>query len=195
MGPVSGPRSASTSRRSRVAGLSAPKWLVASCARAPLAGEVSELICVRRGLAMLNRLALACDPLSLRPSGLLHGAELVKKRVATAAPALRLLQRRQLLWLAEQTAGTALLGTLSLVVGHDSKLPVACRCGSNIEQTPPENADERTRTSTRFPGHGPELCSMRPDTSASVRIVRAVRFQDASDTPDDMTVATVLPKI
>jgi hypothetical protein len=46
----------------------------------------------------------------------------VEKRVATAAPALCLLQRRQLLRLAEQTAGAALLGAPSLVVSHDLKL-------------------------------------------------------------------------
>ena len=48
--------------------------------------------------------ATACPDASSRlPSLCLRGAELVKKRVATAAPALRLLQRRQLLRLAEQT--------------------------------------------------------------------------------------------
>lgn len=46
----------------------------------------------------------------------------MEKRVATAAPALCLLQRRQLLRLAKQTAGAALLGATSLVVGHDLKL-------------------------------------------------------------------------
>jgi len=46
----------------------------------------------------------------------------VKKRVTTAAPAFCLLQRRQLLWLAEQAAGAARLGAPSLVVGHDPKI-------------------------------------------------------------------------
>jgi hypothetical protein len=55
------------------------------------------------------------------PSPCLRGSKLVKKRVTTATPALCLLQRRQLLWLAEQTAGAALLGAPSLVVG-DLKL-------------------------------------------------------------------------
>jgi hypothetical protein len=40
------------------------------------------------------------------------------ERVVTAAPALSLLQRRQLLWLAQQAAGAALLRTPSLVIGH-----------------------------------------------------------------------------
>jgi hypothetical protein len=39
-----------------------------------------------------------------------------------AEPAFGLLRRWQLLWLAEKTAGAALLGTPSLVVGHDIKL-------------------------------------------------------------------------
>ncbi|HEX3392505.1 MAG TPA: hypothetical protein VHS55_08070 [Solirubrobacteraceae bacterium] len=43
----------------------------------------------------------------------------MSKRVAPVALALRLLQRRQLLWLTQQTAGAALLGAPSLVVGHD----------------------------------------------------------------------------
>ena len=54
----------------------------------------------------------------------MRGAELVKKRVASTTPALRLLQRRQLLRLAEQTAGAARLGAPSLVVGHDLKLSI-----------------------------------------------------------------------
>ena len=71
---------------------------------------------------MPNRLPLARDASSRLPSPRLRGSKLVEKRVATAAPALRLLQRRQLLRLAEQTAGAALLGAPSLVVGHDLKL-------------------------------------------------------------------------
>ena len=71
---------------------------------------------------MPNRLPLAGDATSRLPSRRLCGSKLLKKRVATAAPALRLLQRRQLLRLAEQAAGAALLGALSLVVGHDFKL-------------------------------------------------------------------------
>jgi hypothetical protein len=54
---------------------------------------------------------------------LLRGAALVKQRVAPATPALRLLQRRQLLWLAKKAAGTTLLGPLSLEVSHNVKLP------------------------------------------------------------------------
>jgi hypothetical protein len=46
----------------------------------------------------------------------------MKKRVMKAEPAFGLHQRWQLLWLAEKTAGAALLGTPSLVVSHDIKL-------------------------------------------------------------------------
>ncbi len=67
-------------------------------------------------------MAATPDASSWLSSPRLRGAELMEKRVATAAPALRLLQRRQLLRLAEQTAGAALLGAPSLVVGHDLKL-------------------------------------------------------------------------
>jgi hypothetical protein len=38
-----------------------------------------------------------------------------------------------------------------------------------------ENADERTRTSTWSPRHGPEPCADRVDASAGVQIVRVVR--------------------
>jgi hypothetical protein len=79
---------------------------------------------------MPNRLPLARDVPSRLPSPRLRGSKLVKKRVATAAPALRLLQRRQLLWLAEQTAGATLLGAPSLVVGHDLKLSADARSAS-----------------------------------------------------------------
>ncbi len=118
-GPVRGPRSASTSRRFRVAGRSVPVRSATVWVCGTLLSEVSE---VRRGFAMLNRLSLAGDVASRLLSPLLRGAELVKKRVAKALPALCLLQRRQLLSLAEQTAGTALLGATSLVVGHGRKL-------------------------------------------------------------------------
>jgi hypothetical protein len=120
---------------------------------------------------MLNRLALARDASSRLPSLLLRGAELVKKRVATAAPALCLLQRRQLLWLAEQTTRAALLWAPSLVVGHARKLstgpvialcaaapPGVCRRGSNNAQTRPElqqagiqrNGQEQVETLVRL---------------------------------------------
>jgi hypothetical protein len=115
------------------------------------------------------------------------GAKLVNKRIATVALALRLLQRRQLLRLAEQTAGATLLGAPSLVVSHDLKLsagtwlsaratrllvvldvgsrqrailshwPAADSSISDVQIA--ENADERTRTSTGLPRHGPEPCA------------------------------------
>jgi len=37
-------------------------------------------------------------------------------------------------------------------------------------------ADERTRTSTWLPRHGPELCRTRPDASARVQVVRFAGF-------------------
>jgi hypothetical protein len=122
-GPVRGPRSVSTSRRLRVAGRSVPARPVTAWVRGTLSCGASEPTWVWRGLAMLNRLPLTRDAssrllLGLRP----RSAVLVKERIATAAPALSLLQRRQLLGLAEQAARAALLGTPSLVVGHDRKL-------------------------------------------------------------------------
>jgi hypothetical protein len=42
----------------------------------------------------------------------------MEKRVATAAPALGLLQRRELVRLTQQAAGATLLGSPSLVIGH-----------------------------------------------------------------------------
>lgn len=104
------------------AGRSAPVRSATAWVRGTLLSEASELIWVCRDFAMLDRLPLAGDVASRLSSPVLRSAELVKKRVAKALPALRLLQRRQLLWLAEQTAGTALLGATSLVVGHDRKL-------------------------------------------------------------------------
>lgn len=69
--------------------------------------------------------ATACPDASSRlPSLRLGSAELMEKRVAAGVPALCLLQRRQLLRLAEQAAGAALLGAPSLVVGHHLKLSV-----------------------------------------------------------------------
>jgi hypothetical protein len=46
-----------------------------------------------------------------------------------------------------------------------------------------------------FYARGPEPCSMRTDASASVQLVRYVQFSDASDTSDDLTVATMLPRL
>jgi hypothetical protein len=42
----------------------------------------------------------------------------MEKRVATAALALGLLRRRQLVRLTQQAAGATLLGSPSLVIGH-----------------------------------------------------------------------------
>jgi hypothetical protein len=95
------------------------------------------------------------DASSWLPSPRLRGVELMEKRVATAAPALCLLQRRQLLRLAEQTAGAVLLGAPSLVVGHGLKLSAdtaastAAR-GSNSDIQPSENAEERRVLEPRF---------------------------------------------
>lgn len=50
----------------------------------------------------------------------------MNQRIATGPLALSLLLRRQLLWLAEQTARSALLGSPSLVVSHDTTLSTAC---------------------------------------------------------------------
>jgi hypothetical protein len=102
----------------------------------------------RRGGAS-GSAAVTPDASSWLPSPRLRGAELMEKRVATAAPARSLLQRRQLLRLTEQTASAALLGAPSLVVGHDlqaiSRHRSASKAahGSNSDVHTSENAGER----------------------------------------------------
>ncbi len=68
--------------------------------------------------------------------------KLMDERFALVAPALGLLQRRQLLRLAQQAASPALLWSLPLVVGHSHKATK----GFNEEQRVLKNAGEGTRT-------------------------------------------------
>lgn len=75
-------------------------------------------------------------------SRLLRGAKLMDERFAIVAPALGLLQRRQLLRLAQKAAGPALLWSPPLVVGHSRKATK----GFNEAQRALEDAPCGTRT-------------------------------------------------
>jgi len=116
--------------------LSRYAWLSRSApTHRSLTAELTAAICCERHSQTLSvaravsaeadggvREATGC----LRLPSAVRGAKLMQHRVATTTSAFGLLRRRQLVWLAKQAAGAALLGSPSLVIRHTTTIVDIC---------------------------------------------------------------------